>query len=182
MFDGQNLDDIGLTPGGGATLLPPGQHAVKIASVEIITSKDYNDPNLNVQRLEWVFESIQWKDAGGEPGIISLRTGFSYGNSKANVTHLLDAIFGRPLTNEERDRIALRRLVGLKGYALVNSHTTDAGKKTVKFAGWVHPQNRPLPQPSEFFKSGAAGVAPAPAPPASVPSQENTEFEDPFDK
>lgn len=169
---------------GTANILPPREHACKLVEVKLVEGKEYGTDNPQTQ-ISFTFESIKWRTEDGEPGVITLWTGLKYGDPRAKLTALLDAVFGRSLTQEEARKVDVEKLVGLQGYVQVLPHTKGDGTKTSKFGGFRFPDNVKLPKPEQFM-AGKAGTAknqakPAPQKPAPKDDAIDTDdFEDPF--
>ena len=138
---------------GDISLLPAGQHAVSLLSVKVVESDDLNNPGKTVERFQFTFESL--KPMGdGKPGIISLWTGMKYGHPKGLLTAFINAVFGRPLTQDEARRFDIEKLVGIKGYVLIAPYNKQDGSPSVKFSSWLHPEKRPRPEVAAFFMDG----------------------------
>jgi len=172
-------------PGSGSgqfTLLPPGQHAVTIASINRVAGKFPNQKTGVIEeQFKITFEALTRKDEKGNPMVITLWTGLNYGHEKAKLTHLVDQIFGRPLTKSEAPRIRLKSLVGLKGYALVTPVVNADGSSAVKFGSWLAPENRPLPDVSAHLRAEESPMSrPAQTPTPKAVTEEG-DIPDPFE-
>ena len=166
--------------GGGGTLLPMGEHACRLASVSITTGKKYQSDE-EQEQYKWEFHSLSRKDVEGAPEIITCWTGVDYGNEKANLTLLINAVFGRQLTRQEWRALDLAKMVSVKGMVYVAAHTKTSGIKTVKFGSWRNPDGRPAPSPEQF--AGTISQAKQTPTPKGVTPEEDAEdagFDDPF--
>lgn len=177
--------------GNGGPILPVGQWACALKSVKVVEQRKYQSDEME-EKLQFTFESLRPAPGADQPGIVSVWCGLNYGGQKAKLTELLDAIFGRPLTQDEVRNLDLEALAGaIKGYVMVMPHTKMDGTKTTKFGSYIHRDGAPYPAPADFplgavFTSpnasrGQAIPSMAPANPPDWDEQEEGEdFGDPF--
>ena len=147
--------------------------------------------------LEWVLKTITYKrESDGEPFVLFLKTGVSFGSENAHLTQLITALYGQKPTIEEFKAIRPGDLVGKTVSVMVNYYDSkdkytggivkkngidrSKGFKTprtpfnagvdfqvVPFARKEKSEYPPEPPRAGFTSSGKV-VMPAPPPPASV--------------
>lgn len=183
------LDDISLdTRTGGAGdifILSPGKHAVEIASVDLEEQQAFGGEGME-KRLKFTFKTIKplgpegaeeyGEENIGKHGIISAwprLTAYDLGeNTRSALTILIDSLFGRKLTQDEATRLALGKLVGIKGHVIVG--TSQSGKS--RFDSFILPKGKPAPDVAQYLKPEANGAVRR----APKPKVEEEELEDPF--
>jgi hypothetical protein len=184
------LDDLSLeTRTGGAGdifILSPGKHAVEIASIDLEEQQAFGGEGME-KRLKFTFKTVKplgpegaeeyGEEAIGKHGIISAwprLTAYDLGeNTRSALTILIDSLFGRKLTQDEAQRLAISKLVGIKGFVIVG--TSQSGKS--RFDSFLLPKNKPVPEVAQYLKPEGAGAVRGRAP---KPKVEEEELHDPF--
>jgi hypothetical protein len=172
------LDDLSLeTRVGGSGdifILSPGKHAVEIASIDLEEQEAFGSGGME-KRLKFTFKSIKplgpegaeeyGEENIGKHGVISAwprLTAYDLGeNTRSALTILIDSLFGRKLTQDEAKRLAITKLVGIKGFVIVG--TSQSGKS--RFDSFLLPKGKPAPEVAQYLKAeGETAVRRAPKP------------------
>lgn len=175
---------------GDFVLLPADKHACVLLKPVVTTGTPHPQSQAakqgitSIDQLQWTFEGLQFKGPVGEDGkpkrgVVSLWTGFNYGDPKAKLTHLMNAIFGRQLTQEEARRMDYEKFAGIKGWVMVSPRTKQDGSQGTQFAGFMWPDGAKPPKPEDFFldqpgtpAGSAVGNASAPLPDKTNPFED----------
>lgn len=182
---------IGFATSEGGPILPPGQHPCILKTVQVVEQKKYQSEEIE-EKIQFSFEQIGKLPPGQDgPGMISTWVGLNYGPKNAKITDLLDAIFGRALTQDEIKGLDIEAMAGVvKGYCLVVPHTKQDGTRTSKFGSFIPAKGQALPSPTDFplvrttspNAQKPLSQSHASRPPASPPDWvETDDLQDPFD-
>lgn len=128
-----------------------GLYICRLKEVEKTQAPDFNDSSIQVDKLRWVFSSLEETDDKGNPYRFSRKTGTNYGGSRAGLTILVDSMMGRHLTPDEFRDLDLDELKAQKWKVMVQALKGDDGKpynaiasvKPMKSAGSAVIQRRP---------------------------------------
>jgi len=159
--------------GGDFEVADAGVYICRLKEVEPTKQPSFDDPNVQVDKFKWVFETNDNTDTKGNPFRFVKFTGTSYGNDKAALTILIDGMAGRRLTSDEFAALNLDNLKRANWRVMVDEGVSGKGNAINKILS-VKPS-----------KSGEPGgmVAVKPLPPAPKPPVEEdplSSLEDPF--
>lgn len=115
------------------TPAPDGLYKVRLKEVKEETSENIFETNADGShpmrtQLVWAFETVDAARSDGKPYMFWKRTGTDYGNDKANLTLLIDAMLGKRMTGEEAAEFDLQSLEGNEYNALVSCQTNQRGE------------------------------------------------------
>lgn len=116
-------------------VLPPGTHAVRVASIESVKSLH----DAAKEQLEVTLEAIG--NTNGEPPSIRFWTSPAL-HPQGRLLPFIEAVIGRPLSSEElRDGFEIDALVGQELCIIVKAATSQTGKAYSKVIDFLPKQN-----------------------------------------
>lgn len=162
--------------GGGEfdrTPAPDGLYKVRLKEVKEETSENIFETNEDGShpmrtQLVWAFETVGAARSDGKPYMFWKRTGTDYGNDKANLTLLVDAMLGRRMTGEEAADYDLQSMEGNEYNALVSCQPNAKGElrnKLLKVSSL-----KPAPSNREKPRMSTNAVAPPRVTASETPS------------
>lgn len=148
-----------------------GVYKCRLGEVTVVQTTAYKekdtDPDVMVDQYKWVFETISERDSKGFPFKFIKYTGTNFGNDRANLTKLLDQMFGRRLTIDEFNRLDIPHLKRITWKVNVDESVSKTGRS----------RNNILSVKQDKAAGGQRTVTPAPAPVVDTDS-----WSDPFDQ
>lgn len=174
------------TGGGDFEPAEAGVYTCKFRDIEEFQEGSFNDPMVQEDKFRFRFETADPEDvnAKGEAFRFSKKTGIKYGNDKAALTLLLDAMVGRRMTVEEFIALDLDILRACNYSITVDAKAGNDGRVWNNITGIARVRRaRQAPPQGQQSSAPKPNYQPKPAPAKVAPTTDlDSDFQDPFDE
>jgi hypothetical protein len=108
---------------------PSGVYSCDLVTIEKVMRRDFNDSNKEIPNFVWKWETNEVGDAEGRPFAFTKYTKTWFGDDRANLTKLMDQMFGKRLTREEYEKLDSAWLMKQKWDVKVSKEYNQAGRE-----------------------------------------------------
>ncbi|CAB4150495.1 hypothetical protein UFOVP569_38 [uncultured Caudovirales phage] len=116
---------------GGVTdfsVAPSGTYSCVLVDCEKVMRPDFNNPELQVANFKWIWETNEVGDDAGTPFRFVKFTKTWFGSDEANLTKLMDQMFGKRLTKTEYSQLTLDKVRSYEWNVTVVKAQNRAGR------------------------------------------------------
>ena len=110
------------------SVAPAGIYSCDLVKIEKVMRRDFNDSNKEIPNFVWQWESNEVGDDNGSPFRFTKYTKTWFGDDRANLTKLMDQMFGKRLTREEYAKLDSGWLMKQKWDVKVTKEFNQAGR------------------------------------------------------
>jgi hypothetical protein len=110
------------------SVAPAGSYSCVLADCKKVMRPDFNNPEIQVPHFQWSWETNEVGDDEGQPFRFIKMTKTYFGHDDANLTKLMDSMFGKRLTRDEYAKLTLEQLQQHEWVVTVTMAQTNAGR------------------------------------------------------
>ena len=124
---------MNLSQAGGVVderaVAPTGTYVCALVDVQSIDRPEFQKPDVMVPNFRWVWETTEVGDDGGRAFRFTKYTKTWFGGEQANLTKLIDMMFGRRLTSAEYSKLDVAQLQKMDWLVTVTKTYSQTGRE-----------------------------------------------------